>query len=134
VARTAFPDDDKASDLSSLPLEYHEFTDMFSKSKAGTLPPHRPFNHKIELEEGKSPPFSPIYSLLEAEHKALEKYITKNLCSGFIHSSNSLAGAPILFVKKKDSSLVMASETSHLVPVYESELVHLEPLLASRVL
>ena len=41
----------------------------------------------------------------EAEHKALEEYVTENLRSGFIRSSSSPAGAPILFVKKKDSSL-----------------------------
>ena len=78
---------------------------MFSESKARSLPPHRSFDHKIELEEGKTPPFGPIYSLSEAEHKALEEYVTENLRSGFIRSSSSPAGAPILFVKKKDGSL-----------------------------
>ena len=63
------------------------------------------FDHKIELEEGKTPPFGPIYSLSEAEHKALEEYATENLHSGFIRSSSSPTGAPILFVKKKDGSL-----------------------------
>ena len=105
AARAAFPDDNDPSDLTKLPPEYHEFVDVFSESKARSLPPHRSFNHKIKLEEGKTPPFGPVYSLLEAEHKALEEYVTKNLRSGFIRSSSSPAGAPILFVKKKDGSL-----------------------------
>ena len=35
----------------------------------------------------------------------MEEYVTENLRSGFIRSSSSPAGAPILFVKKKDGSL-----------------------------
>jgi len=37
--------------------------------------------------------------------KALHEYIKENLGKGFIHQSESPAGAPILFVKKKDGSL-----------------------------
>ena len=35
----------------------------------------------------------------------MKKYIKENLEKGFIRKSTSLAGAPILFVKKKDGSL-----------------------------
>ena len=105
TAAAAFPDDDEPSDLSHLPPEYHEFADVFSKTKARTLPPHRTYDHKIELEDGKTPPFGPLYSLSEAEHKALEQFVMENLQSGFIRSSISPAGAPILLVKKKDGSL-----------------------------
>ena len=34
--------------------EYHDFADVFSKSKAGVLVDHRPYNLKITLEEGAS--------------------------------------------------------------------------------
>jgi hypothetical protein len=37
----------------------------------------------------------------------LQQYIDQNLEKGFIQLSKSLAGAPILFVKKKDGSLHM---------------------------
>ena len=50
-------------DLSSIPSEYHDYADVFSKSEANTLPPHRPYDLKINLEEGTSPPLGPIYSL-----------------------------------------------------------------------
>ena len=50
-------------DMSNVPSEYHEFHDMFSKSCANTLPTHQPYNLKIKLEDGVTPPFGPIYSL-----------------------------------------------------------------------
>jgi hypothetical protein len=34
-----------------LPLKYHEFLDVFDRSKADELPSHRPYDHKIELKE-----------------------------------------------------------------------------------
>jgi hypothetical protein len=37
----------------------------------------------------------------------LKDYIEKNLAKNFIRRSKSLAGVPILFVKKKDGSLQM---------------------------
>ena len=36
--------------------EYHNFMDVFSKTKAGVLADHRPYDLKITLEEGASPP------------------------------------------------------------------------------
>ena len=46
-----------------------------------------------------------IYSLGAMELKTLKTYIEKNLANGFIRSSKSSAGAPILFDKKLDRSL-----------------------------
>ena len=75
-------------------------------AKNGRIPPlHRPFDHTIPIEEGKKPPFGPIYSLSETEFKALKDYLEENLKKGFIRPSESPAAAPILFVKKKDGSL-----------------------------
>jgi len=59
----------------------------------------------IPIEEGKSPPFRPIYQLLEKELKVLKEYIDENLAKGFIRPSTSLAGSLVLFVPKKDGSL-----------------------------
>jgi hypothetical protein len=39
------------------------------------------------------------------ELKALQEYLDNNLASGYIQQSKSLAGAPILFIPKKDSTL-----------------------------
>ncbi len=75
--------------------------------EASTLPPHWDHDLKIELEEGKIPPFRPIYSLTSAEKEALRSYISDNLAKGFIHPSTSSAASPILFVKKSNGSLCL---------------------------
>jgi len=43
--------------------KYHEYLDVFSKSKGITLLPHCQHDHKINTKSGMTPPFSPIYSL-----------------------------------------------------------------------
>lgn len=60
---------------------------------------------KIEIEERKTPPFGPIYSLSEPERKELVDYITKNLKKSFIRRSTSPAASPILLVKKRSGAL-----------------------------
>ncbi|KAF7770963.1 hypothetical protein Agabi119p4_6937 [Agaricus bisporus var. burnettii] len=92
-------------DLSAIPDEYHDFTDVFSKKRADTLPPHRHYDLKIDLEDGTSPPIGPIYSLSHTELDALHDFIDENLSIGFIRPATSPHGAPVLFVKKKDGSL-----------------------------
>ena len=93
-------------DLATLvPAPYHDFLPLFQKSLADKLPPHRPYDHVIPLKEGFTPPFGPLYSLSHNELKALREWLDDNLSKGFIRASSSPAGAPILFVKKKDGSL-----------------------------
>jgi hypothetical protein len=88
-----------------LPKKYKDFANVFEKNKADQLPKHHPHDCPIDLEEGHSPPFGPIYGLLEPELQALRDYLTENLAKGFVQHSKSPAGTPILFVKKKDGSL-----------------------------
>ena len=92
-------------DLSNVPSEYHEFADVFSKTKAEVLPPHRSYDLKINLEEGAQPLVGPIYSLSVSEQEALKEFIEENLNTGFIRPTSSPHSTPVLFVKKKDSSL-----------------------------
>jgi len=42
-------------DLSTIPEEYHKYTDVFSKSKAETLAPHHPYDLRIDLEKDSHP-------------------------------------------------------------------------------
>jgi len=74
----------EASDLSNVPSKYHEFTDIFSKTKAEVLSPHYSYDLKINLEEGAQPPVGPIYSLSASEQEALKEFIEENLNTGFI--------------------------------------------------
>ena len=95
----------EAPDLSNIPSKYHEFANIFSKTKAEVLAPRWPYDLKINLEEGTQLPVSPIYSLSAFEQKALKKFIEKDLNMGFIWPTLSLHSAPVLFIKKKDGSL-----------------------------
>ena len=61
----------EALDLSSIPEEYHDFTDIFSKAKAEKLALHQPYNLKINLEEGTSPPIILMYPLSQSKLEVL---------------------------------------------------------------
>jgi hypothetical protein len=91
--------------LKNVPEVYHEFTDVFSRQKADTLPPHRDYDLKINIDEGAKIPVGPIYPLSAFELKTLQEFIDENLKTSFICPSNSLFRAPVLFIKKKDGSL-----------------------------
>jgi hypothetical protein len=89
----------------NLPEKYKDFVDVFEKINVDQLLAHSPYDCPIDLKEGHSPPFGPIYGLSEPELQALRDYLIENLAKEFIQHSKSPAGAPILFVKKKDGSL-----------------------------
>ena len=89
----------------NLSPEYVEYFDIFSDSDAAELPSHESANHVIDLIDEKQPSYDPIYSLNEVELDTLRGYIETNLANGFIRSSTSSAGSPILFVKKPDGGL-----------------------------
>jgi len=93
------------TDLSAILEEYHEYADVFSKSKAETLAPHCPYDLRIDLEKDSHPPVGTIYSLSKFEQEALKEFIDENLTNGFIRSTSLSHGALVLFVKKKNSSL-----------------------------
>ena len=95
----------EAPNLSNVPSKYHEFTNIFSKTKVEVLAPHCPYDLKINLEEGAQPLVGPIYSLLASEQEVLKKFIEENLNMDFIQPTSSLYGVLVLFVKKKDGSL-----------------------------
>ena len=96
--------------LKFIPSHYHDFADVFSKMSALQLPPSRPFDHAIELEDGATPGYSPIYSVSEPERNALKEFINDHLTTGIICPSQSPIGSPVLFVKKKDHSLHMVMD------------------------
>jgi hypothetical protein len=98
-------------DLSGIPEDYHEFTDIFSKGKVETLPPHRPYDLKINLEEGEAPPPGRMYSLSPLELEALQIFIDENVKSGFIRPSNSPHGAPILLSRRRMEAYTFVSIT-----------------------
>jgi hypothetical protein len=88
-----------------LPEEFANYAYVFSEEDADKLPPLEGRQHAIELEEGSSPPYSPIYNLSKKELGVLWEYLGSALEKGWIQKSTSPTGAPILFVPKKDGTL-----------------------------
>lgn len=63
--------------------------------------------YAIELIDEKQSSYEPIYALSLIKLETLKAYIETHLKTGFIQSSKSLAGTPILFNKKSDSSFCL---------------------------
>src|SRR6266436_2360627 len=118
-----------ADTLDSIPAEYCDFCNIFSEEKAGTLTPHRPYDLQINIEEGAKPIHGPIYSLSPPELMALWEFLEEHTRSGFICPSKSPWGSPILFVKKKDSSLHLCMDFCALNRVTEKDCYPLPLIL-----
>ncbi len=88
---------EEALDLSNVPAEYRDLREVFSKSRAASLPPHRPYDCAIDLLPGKSPPKGKLYSLSVPEREAMEKYISDSLASKFIRPFLFSSGGGVLF-------------------------------------
>ena len=88
-----------------LPERYWEYADVFQKSKSDELPPHKPYDHKIELEGERDLGYSPIYRLGREELEAAKEYIIDNLNKGFIVASQAPFASPILMAKKPGGGL-----------------------------
>ena len=71
--------------FTEIPAEYSNYGDVFSTEYTAELPENTGMNeYAIKLEEGKQPPFGPIYSLRPIELETLKTYIKTNLANGFI--------------------------------------------------
>ena len=96
------------ADLSGVPPEYHDFADVFSKSKASQLASHCKHDLKINLEEGTSPPLGCTYSLSTSELESLQKFLDEeHLANSFIHPFSFTHAALVLFLHKNDGTLCL---------------------------
>lgn len=110
-----------------VPKAYHDYLDIFSKVKADLIPPHRACDHHIKLE-GPIPPVGPIYSLSNEELATLKAYIADNVEKGFIQTSSTSTGSPVIFVKKKDKSLRMCMDYCKLNAVTRKNWYPIPPM------
>jgi hypothetical protein len=88
-----------------LPAEYHDLLKVFSRHDADTLPPRRPYDHRINLEPGMAPGYGPLYGISQDKLRVLKKYLDDNFKKGFIRASSSPAASPVLFVRRPGGSL-----------------------------
>nr|GEX06626.1 retrotransposon protein [Tanacetum cinerariifolium] len=89
-------------------LETHpivqDFSNVFPEELSG-IPPEQEVEFGIELISGTQPIFKAPYRMAPIELKELKEQLQELLDLGFIRPSVSPWGAPVLFVKKKDSSI-----------------------------
>ncbi|GKB56209.1 putative reverse transcriptase domain-containing protein [Tanacetum coccineum] len=91
--------------LEDVPM-IREFPKVFPDDLPG-LPPPRQVEFRIELVSGAAPVVHAPYRLVPSEIKELSNQLKELSEKGFIRSSSSPWGAPILFVKKRDGSFRM---------------------------
>ena len=80
----------------------NEFIEVFPEH-LDSLPPERELEFVIETIPGAEPFSKTLYRMAPAELKELREQLDDLQASGYIRPSTSPWGAPILFVKKKDS-------------------------------
>ncbi len=91
--------------ITPIPPEYHPYSDVFSKTAATRLPPHRRWDCAIDLLPGAKLPKGRVYPLSIPERTAMEEYVKEALQQGFIRQSTSPAASSFFFVAKKDRGL-----------------------------
>ena len=97
--------DTEYPDLNSVPSCNHHLLNVFSKTKALSLTPHRPYDCVIDLVPGSTILKGCLYSVSGLEREAMRDYVTASLEVGLISPSSSPAGARFFFVGKKYRSL-----------------------------
>ena len=110
--------------LPSVSADYHcDISQVFSKSQACSLTPHRSYDCTIELHQsydctielhqsydctiellpGIASSRGCLFLLSAPETQAMEKYISESLSAGLIHPSSTSAGAGFFFVENNKS-------------------------------
>src|SRR5882724_7082134 len=126
----SLPTDEAELFAKVVPEAYHNFFDMFSREEAKNMPPRHEFDHQIHLENDQMPPHSHIYPLSGTELSLLCEFLDDMLGKGFIQSSQSPGGAPVLFAKKKYRTLQLCVDFRNLNKITQKDQ-YLIPLVTN---
>src|SRR5258708_21962058 len=69
---------------STIPECYRDFTDVFSEEAFAHLPPHKAWDHAIELHPDAKLPRGRTFPLSPTEQKELDKFLRENLANAHI--------------------------------------------------
>ena len=94
---------DSGSRLEDIPV-VREFSDVFLEDLPG-IPLDREIEFQIKLTPGTEPISKAPYRMAPLELKELKVQMEELVSKGFVRSSTSPWGAPVLFVKKRDGCL-----------------------------
>jgi hypothetical protein len=95
------------SSIEELPPEYKNFEDVFKEREGlAALPEHKPWDHEIPIQEGKTPHHQGwVGRLSQKEEEFLKDYVQKLEAKGFIRKSASPISHAVIFANKKDGGL-----------------------------
>ena len=71
---------------------------------------YRPYNLRIKLEDGQSPPIGLVYSISQTKLQLLCEFLDEHLAMRFIQPLLSPHSTLVLFTQKKDSSLCLCTD------------------------
>ena len=97
---------------------------MFSirNKPTDSIPPHRLYNLKIELEDGQSLLIGLVYSISQTKLQLLHEFLNKHQAMEFIWPSLSSHGTPVLYTWKKDGSLHLCTDFQILDKIMKKDL------------
>lgn len=84
-----------------IPQEFHDYLDIFRKSDYTSLPPHRSYDHVVELLPNVELKRLKPYPLSAAADKWLKNWIDESRRIGHIEPSSHWFGSPVFLVPKK---------------------------------
>ena len=97
----AAPSDDDLNVAINKVLEaYSKFIPIMTAEMAAVLPEHSVYDHAIDLKEGQTPPWGPIYPLNETKLEELRNWLKKMIDMGAVRESKSSCSSPMLFIPK----------------------------------
>ena len=86
--------------INKVPEADSEFIPIMTAEMAEVLPEHLVYDHAIDLKEGTTPPWGPIYALNETELEELRNWLKKMTDMGAVRKSKSACSSPMLFLPK----------------------------------
>ena len=89
----------------SVPDWCTNFSDVFLEQTHTKLPPHRHYDHTIDLQSTFIPRIAKIYPLNPAKLQTCKEFVDKHLKTRWIVPSKSPQASPLFFIPKKDGSL-----------------------------
>ena len=101
VYGTLTPEQEKEA-LDKVPPPFRDYLDIMTGEAAEGLPEHAIYDQAIDLKEGTTPPWGPVYPLNENELSELRSWLDKQLRNGTIRPSKSPCSSPVIFVPKKE--------------------------------
>jgi len=63
--------------VKAVPVEFRQYLGIMGKEAVDALPKHRPYDCKIDLQEGSTAPWGPIYPLSEEELQTLREWLLR---------------------------------------------------------